>query len=503
MAADSDIHLKVARQVIMRILLRLSPSSESQSDTDTPGKFNARESADGHVAQVDLEVRWMASGNTACLVLTSPTMCVSEVKAQVLEQANVPVEEQRLFSSGKELGCEASMDQAKHSQLMLVRSVSDPRVTNLAHFRCTSSFESLCRSDFTMVRKVNTGINGDIFKYEWRRSKDNVPVAVKKLRNSALRDLQNSENDERCIHMSPKGRFARTEDALTEIGVLSYLSKQQDVPSYLLKMLSIFAETHFTWLVTEFADGGELFDVAAAGGIAESTIQEYMWQLLQAVEYLHAHCIGHRDISLENVLLKGGNVRLMDYGMAVRSHSSTGTPLRYFREAGKSFYRAPECYVPTREETAVTAPAFSKPGDVIMAKVAPNFLCEVRLPAHAVPGQPCLADVWGYAAAPADVFALGICMFILSFQCPAWEVAKLSNQFFAHVYNCEENGLESLLRTWGKECLSPEAMHMLSDMLHADPTKRPTAASSFSYSWFSALPQRIGMDAECAEYSEN
>jgi hypothetical protein len=83
MAADSDIHLKVARQVIMRILLRLSPSSESQSDTDTPGKFNARESADGHVAQVDLEVRWMASGNTACLVLTSPTMCVSEEKSQV------------------------------------------------------------------------------------------------------------------------------------------------------------------------------------------------------------------------------------------------------------------------------------------------------------------------------------------------------------------------------------------------------------------------------------
>lgn len=70
----------------------------------------------------------------------------------------------------------------------------------------------------------------------------------------------------------------------------------------------------------------------------------------------------------------------MDYGMAVRSHSSSGTPLRYFREVGKNFYRAPECYVPTREEVVVTAPLSSSPGDIAMARFAPNFLCEVRLP---------------------------------------------------------------------------------------------------------------------------
>merc|ERR1719408_745692 len=110
-------------------------------------------------------------------------------------------------------------------------------------------------------------------------------------------------------------------------------------------MHGVYAEQQFTWLITEFAEGGELFDVAAAGGLSETKIHEYMWQLLQAVDYLHKHQIGHRDISLENVLLKDGVVRLMDYGMAVRTCSSSGVSLRYFCEVGKDFYRAPEVYV--------------------------------------------------------------------------------------------------------------------------------------------------------------
>lgn len=51
--------------------------------------------------------------------------------------------------------------------------------------------------------------------------------------------------------------------------------------------------------------------------------------------YLHAHDIGHRDISLENVLLKNGVTRLMDFGMAAQTRRRCGTRLRYFRAVGK------------------------------------------------------------------------------------------------------------------------------------------------------------------------
>jgi len=369
-------------------------------------------------------------------------------------------------------------------------AVTDPRISNLGHFRCSQkSFDSLDSASFTMVQRVSAGINGDIFKYRWLRGDNESCVAVKKLRNRALTQLENTETDERVIHTNSRQFISlNNEDALTEIGVLSYLAKQQDMSEYLLKMLGIYKDTHFTWLVTELAEGGELFDVAASGNIGEKQIKEYAWQMLQACDYLHRHCIGHRDISLENVLLKDGNVRLMDFGMAVCSHSSSGTPLRFFREVGKSFYRAPECYVPEEDEVAVTAPLESRPGDVIIAKVHPNFLCQVRLQDGAVPGRSGLADIWGYAALPADVFALAVCVFILAFQCPAWEAARLSNRHFAHYYNCEEDRLDSQRKFFGKgEVLSPEAMSLLTGMLQVDPNKRPPTNVCLEHPWFGGM----------------
>ena len=94
-------------------------------------------------------------------------------------------------------------------------------------------------------------------------------------------------------------------------------------------------------------------------------IMLWAWQLLQAVKFLHLQCIpvhgyvsaslhdslsmktsfgydyeskrfcrsvglgiSHRDISLENVLLSGGDVRLMDFGQAVQTHLETGPASR-------------------------------------------------------------------------------------------------------------------------------------------------------------------------------
>jgi serine/threonine protein kinase len=265
---------------------------------------------------------------------------------------------------------------------------------------------------------------------------------------------------------------------------MSQLSKHQDLSKYVLKMHGVYfdSQNNFTWLVTEFADGGELFDVACSGGTSQVQLQTYMSQLLQAVEYLHRHNIGHRDISLENVLLKDGICKLMDFGMAVASRSTCGTPLRYFRPVGKSFYRAPECYVPHRASISVTPPSNAAPGDIVMVSVD-GYLCEVRLPESAQSSVCCMADVWGYEAEPADMFALGICMFILAFQCPAWQEATLSNQFFAYVHNDQEQGLESMLKLWKKKSLCPEAMLLLTSLLQINPRKRFLAADCLQTPW--------------------
>jgi len=63
-------------------------------------------------------------------------------------------------------------------------------------------------------------------------------------------------------------------------------------------------------------------------------------------------------------LLRHGECVLIDFGQAVRLRSTDGTPLRYFAEAGKCFYRAPEMYVPRQREVQVLCPGESAPGTV-------------------------------------------------------------------------------------------------------------------------------------------
>jgi len=345
-----------------------------------------------------------------------------------------------------------------------------------------------------------SGINGDVFLYRWQREECQEAVAVKQLQNRHLNDVLGAETNERTVHLEAWKRAPPPEDPLAEIGVLRYLAQQPDVCPYILQLRGVFAEDSATWLVTELADGGELFEVAAAGPIPESGLRRYMQQLLQAVAYLHRHHIGHRDISLENVLIKGGDVRLMDFGMAVRSHSSTGVPLRFFRAVGKDYYRAPEVYVPAKATTRAVAPSALPPeGSTAMVKAAGGYLCEVKLPPEAEPRQPCTAEVWGYAAQPADVFAVGICLFIMAWQCPPWRKALLSDRMFAFAHSLGDGGAKGLLQHWGFPLLTAEAMQLLAEMLRSEPSQRPSAAMCLNSSWFSAMVEEpVQLDAQPA-----
>lgn len=97
------------------------------------------------------------------------------------------------------------------------------------------------------------------------------------------------------------------------------------------------AKVHF--LHMERADE-TLFEYANRHLEEYDTKREYMLQLRAAVSHIHGLDVVHRDLKLENVALSGGRVKLIDFGLAVRSADGMVSV-----EGGSPHYAAPELFV--------------------------------------------------------------------------------------------------------------------------------------------------------------
>ncbi|CAJ1447732.1 unnamed protein product [Effrenium voratum] len=382
-------------------------------------------------------------------------------------------------------------------------AVPGPHDTDLAAFHGLPVFHvhnPLAHGVFTKVRTLADAINGKVILYQWTLADGQVrTVAGKKMQRQHVLRNRGQWVIDRDAHRNPRDpRVPHPEDSLTEVGVLTYLRQQPDLPLFLLRMHDAFflgappqGGPEEDLLVTEFVQGGEVFNHVKAGALAlnEDGVRELMWQLVHAVRYLHAHGIAHRDISLENVLIDrpepGCTARLMDFGQAVQTVSAAAVPLRFFRSIGKPYYRGPECYVPRLPQVDVIVPADAAPNDVVFtdnigADGQPNgYLCEVRLPDDAVPGQQCLAEVWGYEARPLDVFSLGVCLFILNWRMPPWGQTLRIDRSFNYIL---ANGIAPVLAHWKKEPMSAQVA--------ANPARRLSAEECLQHPWFQLFDGR-------------
>lgn len=107
-----------------------------------------------------------------------------------------------------------------------------------------------------------------------------------------------------------------------------------------LRLYDVWETSKALYLVLEYVEGGELFDLLVERGpLQEVEAIKYFRQIILGTAYCHALGICHRDLKPENLLLDASlNVKLADFGMAALE--SGGKLLE--TSCGSPHYAAPE-----------------------------------------------------------------------------------------------------------------------------------------------------------------
>ncbi|CEG42864.1 camk camk1 protein kinase [Plasmopara halstedii] len=195
----------------------------------------------------------------------------------------------------------------------------------------------------------------------------------------------------------------------------------------IMRLYEVIEDDAKCYLVTELAEGGDLFDrIVKHGKFSEREAQKVMAALVEALYYCHLHNIIHRDVKPENVLLSGDDVKLCDFGFARQlnhqddqASDSCGTP----------GYAAPE-----------------------------------------------ILDGRSYGL-EVDVFSLGVVTYIMLCGYPPFPM-KLA-QLRTHRFNVRYPS-----KDWA--AIHPDVKTLISHMLHVDPKERPTMAVLRTNPWVKA-----------------
>ena len=103
----------------------------------------------------------------------------------------------------------------------------------------------------------------------------------------------------------------------TEIEIMKRLRHD-----HVVSMYELFETPDCLWLILELVDGGDLrsFLNANRQSYTEGYAAMHLKQILQGVHYLHAMGVVHRDLKLENILLKrrldSYEVKIADFGLS-------------------------------------------------------------------------------------------------------------------------------------------------------------------------------------------
>ena len=187
----------------------------------------------------------------------------------------------------------------------------------------------------------------------------------------------------------------------------------------IVNLVRSFETNAHIYLILEYCSMGDLYEAIRLdrGPRETKNVQEFMLQLVSAVEFMHSKGFYHRDIKPENIfLMQDGSMKLGDLGLA------TSDAWSYEPSVGSDRYMSPEQY------------AFS--------------------------------ENTGYAPAQADIWAIGICLLNVLFSRNPFVMPTESDKLFAD-YARDNQSLFDIFPN-----MSQDTFNVLVHALAIDPSKR-------------------------------
>ncbi|TID28720.1 hypothetical protein CANINC_002347 [Pichia inconspicua] len=178
-------------------------------------------------------------------------------------------------------------------------------------------------------KTLGRGANGRVFLATNINTRQRA--AVKVVSKATLNESKIEENEQDEQDCDSAGLSYGIE---REIIIMKLLNHKN-----VLRLYDVWETEKALYLVLEYVEGGELFDLLIESGpLPEKTAVDFFKQIIMGASYCHNLGICHRDLKPENILLDSDlNVKIADFGMAALE---SGRLLE--TSCGSPHYAAPE-----------------------------------------------------------------------------------------------------------------------------------------------------------------
>ncbi|CAD8078943.1 unnamed protein product [Paramecium sonneborni] len=166
---------------------------------------------------------------------------------------------------------------------------------------------------YEIQMKVGQGMIGEVYRAV---SQNGDYVAIKKCEKQKLASLQ--------------GGIPQFIQELQLLQQLQHIN--------ILKLKEVYSDQQFYYIITDFVDGRTLHTelLSRPTGLSITQTLKIMFQILNALIYIHQQGVMHRDLNPHNIMISE-NVKLIDFGLARKIKNQL-----IFPTAGTPGYMAPE-----------------------------------------------------------------------------------------------------------------------------------------------------------------